>query len=243
LNDETVDPRLEKRLPLLLSLIAGMVDLTGFLNLGNVFTAHITGNLVVIGALVVRGGHINPAQILAVPVFIVAVGATWLLARASGASGPRLLRLLLRTHFLLLAAVFLFSAIMKPSATPHGVMADIAAMIAVSAMACQFALLRLALPVAPSTAVMTGNLTNAVLSGLNSMSRQQPPAASDIARLKASLLLLIGFFGGCVIAATAVTYLGEWAWAFPVVLAGIAVVLPQREVDGKGSQRPLRGIS
>jgi uncharacterized membrane protein YoaK (UPF0700 family) len=202
-----------------------MVDLTGFLTLGNVFTAHITGNLVLIGALIVRGGHVNPAQILAVPVFVLAVAATWLLARASGADGPRLLRLLLYVHFLLLTAVLVFSAIMKPSAAPHGVKAVIAAMLAVSAMACQFALLRLALPVAPSTAVMTGNLTNAMLSLLNTVSRHESSTATDAARLKASLKLLVGFFGGCVIAGAAVTYLSDWAWTFPVVLAGVAAAL------------------
>ena len=59
--------QLEMRLPTLLSVIAGTVDLTGFLNLGNLFTAHITGNLVVVAALIVRGGRINPAQVLAIP--------------------------------------------------------------------------------------------------------------------------------------------------------------------------------
>lgn len=58
---------LEKWLPTLLSVIAGMVNLTGFLSLGNLFTAHITGNLVVVGAPVVRRGRINPAQILVAP--------------------------------------------------------------------------------------------------------------------------------------------------------------------------------
>ena len=48
-------PCSESRLPPLLSLlIPGMVDLIIFLTLGNLFTAHITGNLVVIAALVVR---------------------------------------------------------------------------------------------------------------------------------------------------------------------------------------------
>ena len=224
-DDTSLLPRLQRRLPPLLSVVAGMVDLIGFLGLGNLFTAHITGNLVVIAALVVRGGPINLAQVLAIPVFILAVAAIWLLARASGRRGPSLARLLLLIQFLLLSCVLIFSVITEPSANPHGPMAGIAAMIAVSAMACQFALLRLALPVAPSTAVMTGNLTNAVLSLMDMLSRTQPLMASDAARLRGSLHLLIGFFGGCVVAAVAVSLLGDWAWAFPVALAGVAVAL------------------
>jgi uncharacterized membrane protein YoaK (UPF0700 family) len=209
----------------LLSVIAGMVDLTGFLNLGNLFTAHVTGNLVVIGALVVRRARVNPAQILAIPVFIAAVAVVWLLAKASGKRGPGLLRLLLLVQFLLLTCVLTFSVITKPSSNPHGFMAGVAAMMAVSAMACQFALLRLTLPVAPSTAVMTGNLTNGVLSLLNTISRSEPATAGDAARLRTSLQLLVGFFGGCVVAAAAVTYLLDWAWSFPVALAAAAIVL------------------
>jgi uncharacterized membrane protein YoaK (UPF0700 family) len=215
--------RLETRLPPLLSVIAGMVDLTGFVTLGNLFTAHITGNLVIIAALAVRGGRINPAQILAVPMFIFAVAGTWLLARASGKRGLPLLRLLLRVQFLLLVVVLAFSAITRPSATPHGATAEIAAMMAVSAMACQFALLRLVWPVAPSTAVMTGNLTNATLAVLNVLS-QQTSEPADLVQLGASLRLLIGFFGGCVVAAAAVAYFGDWAWTLPVALAGVAAI-------------------
>jgi uncharacterized membrane protein YoaK (UPF0700 family) len=217
--------RSERWLPTLLSVIAGMVDLTGFLTLGNLFTAHITGNLVVIGALVVRGGRINPGQVLAIPVFMIAVAATWLIARASGRHGSSLLRLLLLIQFLLITCLLVFSIVAKPSADPHGLKATIAAMIAVSAMACQFALLRLTLPVAPSTAVMTGNLTNACLAFVDAHSRTQHLLARDSERLQGSLHLLIGFFAGCVVAAAAVTYIGDWAWIFPAVLAALAVGL------------------
>jgi len=217
--------RLEKQLPTLLSVIAGMVDLTGFLSLGSLFTAHITGNLVVVAALVVRRGQINPAQMMAIPVFMLAVAATWLLAKASGRRGLGLLRLLLLVQFLLLTCVLILSVITKPSADPHGLMAGITAMFAVCAMACQFALLRLTLPVAPSTAVMTGNLTNTVLSLLDRRSGSQRLMVGDAERLTDSLHLLVGFFGGCVAAAAAVTYLGDWAWSFPVVLAGVAIAL------------------
>jgi uncharacterized membrane protein YoaK (UPF0700 family) len=219
----TMSSQSERWLPTLLSVIAGMVDVIGFLRLG-IFTAHVTGNIVVIGALVVRHNRVPPAQILAIPVFIVAVAATWLVARASSRRGIGLMRLLLLIQFLLITCVLIFSAITKPSADPHGLMATIAAMIGVTAMGCQFALLRLTLPVAPSTAVMTGNLTNAVLALVDSSS-QTPLMGSDSRRLTDALHLLVGFFVGCFVAAAAVMYLGDWAWSLPAVLCAAAVAL------------------
>src|SRR5262252_10512076 len=112
--------RLEDRISPLLSVIAGMVDLTGFFTLGNVFTAHITGNLVVVAAVAVRGGPLNLVQALAIPVFMIAVAAVWLIARTSGRHGPGLARLLLLVQFLVLAGLLIFSIVTKPSANPHG---------------------------------------------------------------------------------------------------------------------------
>lgn len=216
--------RSEAWLPILLSVIAGMVDLIGFLSLG-IFTAHVTGNIVVIGALMVRHSRVNPAQILAIPVFILAVALTWVIARASGRRGTALMRPLLLIQFLLITCLLIFSAITKPSANPHGLMATIAAMIAVSAMGCQFALLRLTLPVAPSTAVMTGNLTNAVLGFVDLSSRTRRLMESDNRRLTGALNLLIGFFAGCVLATAALMYVGDWAWSLPAALAAVALAL------------------
>ena len=216
--------RLERQLPALLSVIAGMVDVIGFLSLG-LFTAHVTGNLVVIAAQLVRGGPPHLAPILAVPVFIVAVTAAWLIAKASGRRGPALLRPLLLVQFLLLAGVLILSVVGDPTSNRHGLIAGVTAMIAVSAMGCQFGLLRLALTGAPSTAVMTGNVTNTVLALLDALSRTQPLTAGANERVKRPLEVLVGFFAGCVAGATAVSFLGDWAWALPVVLAAAAVAL------------------
>jgi uncharacterized membrane protein YoaK (UPF0700 family) len=222
--------RSERWLPALLSVIAGMVDVIGFLSLG-IFTAHVTGNIVVIGALIVRHNRVNPAQILAIPVFMVAVVATWLIAKASSKRGTGLTRPLLLAQFLLIGGVLIFSVITRPSADRQGLMATIAAMIAVSAMGCQFALLRLTAPVAPSTAVMTGNLTNAVLGLAELSSRTQPLTRIDSSRIRGALRLLVGFFVGCVAAAAAVMYLSDWAWSFPTLLAALALGLS----EGKSS--------
>ena len=121
--------------------------------------------------------------------------------------------------------MLIFSVIHDPAANPHGLMAGAAAIIAVSAMACQFALLRLAVPGAPSTAVMTGNVTNTVLALLDTWSRSQPLLEVSNERLKTTGTLVLAFFIGCVAGAAAVSVLGEWAWSLPVVLAGAAVAV------------------
>src|SRR5262249_6937744 len=122
--------RSEAWLPTLLSVIAGMVDLIGFLSLG-IFTAHVTGNIVVIGALIVRHNRINPAQILAVPIFILSVAVTWLIAKAWRRGGPGLMRPLHLIQFLLITCLLIFSVITNPRPGPHGVRATGAAMIPV----------------------------------------------------------------------------------------------------------------
>jgi uncharacterized membrane protein YoaK (UPF0700 family) len=216
--------RLERRLPVLLSAVAGLVDVIGFLSLG-LFTAHVTGNFVVIAALLVRGGLLNLAQVLAVPVFVAAVAVVWLVAKTSGRRGLALVRPLLIIQFLLLACILILSVIFTPAANPHGLMAVVVAMIAVSAMACQFTLLRLAVPGAPSTAVMTGNLTNAVLSLLDTLSPNLLLREGADERLKKTLKVFVGFFVGCLAGAAAVSFLGAWAWLPAVVLAGTALVL------------------
>jgi uncharacterized membrane protein YoaK (UPF0700 family) len=225
-DEEAALLRIEERLPPLLSVIAGMVDLTGFFTLGNIFTAHITGNLVTASAVVVRGGSMNPAQLLAIPVFIVALALVWLIARVSDRTGPALVRLLLVVQFLLLAAVLAFCVAAKPSSNPHGIAACVAALIAVSAMACQYALFRLAIPGAISTAVMTGNLANTVLSIMDTLSRGHRLMSADGGRLRRSLHLLFGFLLGCVAAAMAVSTMGEWAWSLPTALAAAAAARP-----------------
>ena len=224
-GDATELSRLEARLPPLLSVIAGMVDLTGFFTLGHIFTAHITGNLVVAAAAAVHGGPFNLAQTLAIPVFMLALAVVWLIAQGSQRRGPSLARLLLWVQLLLLTAVLIFSLVARPSADPTGLAAGITVMIAVSAMACQYALLRLAIPGAISTAVMTGNLTNTVLSLMDLLSGDRALLPVDAGRLRRSWHLLLGFLLGCVVSASAVSMLGDWTWSLPVVLSALAIAI------------------
>ena len=63
-------------LPTLLSLNAGYVDTAGFPALQGLFTAHVTGNFVTLGASLALGTSGAVAKVLALPVFCVVVIAT-----------------------------------------------------------------------------------------------------------------------------------------------------------------------
>jgi uncharacterized membrane protein YoaK (UPF0700 family) len=230
-NDALDAAQWQRWLPPLLSVIAGMVDVIGFLSL-KLFTAHVTGNLVVMAAQLVRGGPPKVALILAVPVFIMAVAGVWVIAKILDKHGPALAKPLLLVQFVLLACVLILSVIYSPADKPHEFIAGFTAMIAVSAMACQFALLRLIGPGAPSTAVMTGNLTNAVLMLLDTLSSSKPLMAVSPDRLKKTLRLLAGFFGGCLAGAAGFSWMENWAWRLPVLLAGLVWALAPMEAKG-----------
>jgi uncharacterized membrane protein YoaK (UPF0700 family) len=210
-----------------LSAIAGAVDVIGFLSFG-IFTAHITGNVVLMAALIARGGALDMAQIAAIPVFILAVAATSIVANISNRQGAPLERVLLMVHFCLLCCVLTVSVFIHAGTAKHGFPRATGAMLAVCAMGCQFALLRLAVPGVPSTAVMTGNLATMTLAATE-LVFSGDPARTALAKQKfiASTRLLTGFFVGCLSGAAALYAMGDWAWALPAGLAGVTGV-PRR---------------
>ena len=55
------------RLLMALSLLAGYVDTAGFLALHGLFTAHVTGNFVTMGAALTHGSSGAVAKLLALP--------------------------------------------------------------------------------------------------------------------------------------------------------------------------------
>jgi len=212
--------------PLLLSAIAGAVDTIGFIGL-KLFTAHVTGNLVVMAALLVRAGAPTLDQALSIPIFMLATAGAWSIAAIVPKRGPVLARALLLIQLLLLICVLILSVITRPEIDPRGLSADITALMAISAMACQYALLQLAIPGAPSTAVMTGNIAKAVLAFVDTrLGSNAAPLVRDAERqLKSSLALVVIFFLGCVAGAVAFLWRGDWAWLLPVALAALALAI------------------
>ena len=214
----------EKVLMSLLSVIAGMVDVIGFFELGNIFTAHITGNIVVAAAALVRHEPPRIAQVLVVPVFMVAVAVMWIIAKASRRRGTNAQNTFFLIQFLLIATVLVVSVIVKPASNPRGLAAGIVAMIAVAAMASQYALFRLVTKQPVSTAAMTGNLTYTVIAVMDALATRTRLVHGPDERLLTAVVPLFGFLTGCVLGAAGLSLLDEWAWALPAALSGAAYV-------------------
>lgn len=215
-----------KLLPFVLSLTAGSVDSIGFLGLDGLFTAHITGNLVVLGAKFLAGGPAPVAELISVPVFIVALALTKLLA--SGLDSIRIASLwvLLLLQFLLIAAFLATGAAAGPHIDPNRPMMVFAGMLGVMAMAVQNALVRTSLTGAPSTAVMTTNITVFTMD-VGEMLLARDPMAIVKARTRAKHTwpAIAGFLVGCALGALSEAAFGLRSLVLPTGLALVALVL------------------
>src|SRR3981189_331795 len=207
-------------LPTVLSIIAGSVDAISFLGLGGLFTAHVTGNLVILAAHFVSGGETSVAPMLSVPVFVAALGLTRLLAGALERIGFASLRPLLLLQLLLLVGFLVLCAAPRPRIDPHATKATLAGMLGVSAMAVQNALVQISLKGAPSTAVMTSNVTRFAMD-VGELLLAGDPAGVAKARNRAAHVLpaIIGFTTGCGLGAACEAALGTWSLALPAGLA------------------------
>ncbi|HMF11378.1 MAG TPA: YoaK family protein [Gemmataceae bacterium] len=222
-------------LPAVLSVTAGAVDAIGFLALGGLFTAHITGNVVVLAAHYVTGSFSEVGPLLAVPVFIVALGVVTLASETIEGAGYAPRRTLLVLHAALLAACLGLGVGLGPFANADGPMAVLVGMLAVAAMATQNALVKLALPGVPSTAVMTTNTTELTIDLATLLwSRGDPDyLARARSRAGATFPAVVGFVAGCAAGAVLEFQFGLWALALPVVLAALAVPLGELRADDR----------
>src|SRR5437588_9832221 len=214
-------------LPAILSTTAGAVDVIGFLALGGLFTAHITGNVVIVAAHYVTGGFSQIGPLLAVPVFMVVMGLVTLASSAIARAGSYPLRPLLLLQTALLAGFLLLGVGFGRFNDADSSMAVLAGMLGVSAMATQNVVGKLALKGAPSTAVMTTNITQLTVD-LATLVRNGGDAdelAKARSRARITFPCIIGFVGGCAAGAALEVRFGLWALALPVGLSALAVPL------------------
>jgi uncharacterized membrane protein YoaK (UPF0700 family) len=223
----SVDRSLGTRLlPAVLSVTAGSVDVISFLGLGGLFTAHITGNLVILAAHVVGGDPAPLGPMLSVPVFMAVLVLTRLLAGGLERVLIASLRPLLMLQFLLLAGFLALCVAAGPGSNPNAGNMVVAGMLGVSAMAVQNALVQISLQGSPATAVMTTNITRLAMDiGDVLLARDPDHAASARSRAWHTWPAVVGFAIGCGLGAAGEAVLGLWSLALPASLALLALAM------------------
>jgi uncharacterized membrane protein YoaK (UPF0700 family) len=211
--------RMRPTVPTLLSFNGGYVDTVGYLSLQGLFTAHVTGNFVTIGASLVFGTSGVVAKLLALPVFCVVIIVTRLVSFNLPARWS-VLETMLTLKLLLLVVAAVLAIAMGPFVNGGDAIAIIVGMTLVSAMAIQNAAHRIHLGAAPPTTLMTGTTTQ-IMIDIADLIRGAPGVARDAigSRLRRMSLAVASFAAGAAVGALLFSAIGMWCFALPSVVA------------------------
>jgi uncharacterized membrane protein YoaK (UPF0700 family) len=211
-----------------LATIAGYVDTLGFVALFGLFTAHVTGNFLMIGSELAGGGHGLLIKWLAFPAFI------------AGIVGARVLdnRLLARGHGVRACALYVLQAALLAGYMVVGVLAAhvtdadapmtiACGLLGAAAMGVQNAHGRLTTRSVVANTVMTGNVTQAVIDAFDLLFSSGDQKATHVARsrLLRTLPPVAGFAIGAGAGAAGYRLASFWALLLPLAaLCALAVL-------------------
>jgi uncharacterized membrane protein YoaK (UPF0700 family) len=209
-----------------MGFMAGYVDTLGFIALFGLFTAHVTGNFVLIGASLA-----DPAQtpsllkLLAFPAFIVGVAAARLLVAGCERRGAAATRPSYLLQLVLLLGFMVFGMLAEPVGNKAGALAMTAGLLGTAAMGAHSAASKLLLTNLAPTSMMTGNVTQLVIDALDWM-RGAADAATR-ARCTKFFWPVLSFALGCAAAAFAYLAFGFVALVVPLAILALHLWLPE----------------
>jgi uncharacterized membrane protein YoaK (UPF0700 family) len=210
-------------LPLLLSFTAGYVDTAGFLALQGLFTAHVTGNFVTLGASLVLGSSGAIAKLLALPVFCVVVITVRILCSLLSQHLSAVFEAMLGVKIALLIAGAALAVRFGPFHDGDSWQAIVTGLVLVAAMAIQNAVHRIYLGSAPPSTLMTGTTTQIMIDLADFVLRRDGKIQSSL-RLKAMAANVLAFALGCAAAALLSMQFGVWCFVVPPILACLSLI-------------------
>ncbi|MDO8038315.1 YoaK family protein [Janthinobacterium sp. SUN137] len=210
-----------------LGFLAGYVDTLGFIALFGLFTAHVTGNFVLIGAALADASRASILlKFLAFPAFIAGVAVTRLMVLAVERRAGPSLTLAMLLQWALLAGFMVFGCLAEPIGKDVSSMAMVAGLLGTAAMGVHSATSRLLLAHLAPTSMMTGNVTQIVIDTVDVL-RGAADGATH-ARCGKFFWPLLAFALGAIAAAFAYLAFGFVALAVPLILLGALIVVQQR---------------
>jgi uncharacterized membrane protein YoaK (UPF0700 family) len=200
-----------------LAFLAGYVDTLGFLALFGLFTAHVTGNFILIGAALADPGHVSILlKLLAFPAFIAGVACARILVVAVEKRGGAALRPALLLQLVLLLGFMVLGLAASPVGAQAGPLAMAAGLLGAMGMGVHSATSRLLLGHLAPTSMMTGNVTQIVIDIVDCLRGADDPGLG--ARLAKFAWPLAAFAAGCVAAAFAFHRFGFAALVVPLLI-------------------------
>jgi uncharacterized membrane protein YoaK (UPF0700 family) len=197
-----------------LSFVGGFVDVVGFIALFGLFTAHVTGNFIMLGLEMVNATKLAIGKLLAVPIFIVMVALTRLFVLHYEKRGQSPWREMLLAQAALLACFMIAGGLTAPHEDPNELGPVLAGLLGVAAMAVQNAGSRLILANHGPTTMMTGNTTQAVID-LVDLLRGLPEEYPQARKLLVPAIL--AFTAGALLGAYAYVTFSFWCLIIPIV--------------------------
>ena len=220
-------------LPFLLSFTGGYVDAAGFLALQGLFTAHVTGNFVTLGAALALGSSGVLAKLLALPMFCAVIVAVRLVSGWLTARGRQPLRALLALQFALLTVGAGLAMTLGPFRNGDAWPAVATGLVLVAAMAVQNAAHKSHLTHAPPSTLMTGTTTQIMIDLADLIARRATEPRAVILTRLSRLALAVGLFAaGCANAALLYARTGMGEFALLPILGVAAVILARAPVQG-----------
>jgi uncharacterized membrane protein YoaK (UPF0700 family) len=204
-----------------MGFLAGYVDTLGFVALFGLFTAHVTGNFVLIGVALADASKASILlKFLAFPAFIAGIAGARLLILASERRQWPALKLALLLQVLLLAGFMIAGMMATPIGATASTLAMTAGLLGTAAMGAHSASSRLLLAQLAPTSMMTGNVTQVVIDSIDVLRGAGDAATS--ARCGKFFWPLLAFGGGCILAAFAYHAVGFLALLAPIaILVGL----------------------
>ena len=205
-----------------LAAVAGFVDTLGFVGLFGLFTAHVTGNFVLIGAELVQPGRGVALKLLAFPAFVLAVAMSRGLVLSLSASKTSVQRMLLGSQGLLLLC-FMLAGLRSAAPGPHSETWTYAAgLLGAAAMGLQNGCNRMLFAKLTPNTVMTGNVTQLVIDVTDWLVGRRDAALRS--RISSLFFPVLAFALGSMGGAIGYVRLGFAALLFPSLLIALLAV-------------------
>jgi len=216
-----------------LSFLAGYVDTVGFVALFGLFTAHVTGNFVLIGSELANPAHGVLIKFLAFPAFVAAVALTRMTVIWRERSGKTAMPSLFLLQLIFLLGFTIAGYCAEPVRDASTPLALLAGVLGAASMGVQNAASRLVLTHLTPTTVMTGNVTQLVIDLVDVLRG----AADDTVRARCVKFFwpVVTFGIGAVGGAMGFKYFGFLSLLLPVAILVLMVAIEYRWKEKGGT--------